>query len=69
VNREKWNPFLGTPWSLGNTLSKATEELFLLKKDLFPSYTLRVLNEKQRDKVFPKMKWAVQLFSKMPRYL
>jgi hypothetical protein len=68
VNREKWNPFLGTPCSLGNTLSKATEELFFFL-NLFPYYTLRVFNEEQRDKVFQKMKWAVQLFSKMSRYL
>lgn len=67
MNGEKWNPFLGTPWSLGNTLSKATEELFLLKKT--PYDTRRIFIEKKRDRVFQKMKWAVQLFSKMPRYL
>ncbi len=53
------------PWAI--PCLKQRKNLFF--KNLFPSYTLRVFNEKQRDKLFQKMKWAVQLFSKMSGYL
>jgi hypothetical protein len=64
--QREMEPFSGNTLLLGQYPVQSNRRIF---KNLFPSYTLRVFNEKQRDEVFQKMKWAVQLFSKMSHYL